>query len=284
LLKNKLSFLTVLAVFLLLSCTGSPFSRNNSESAQSQTGQSGISVSALSAQEQQNYRRWICGTQDGKLIIIGVSSKLSKPSDEIEAAKQDAALKASMYHGIQGSVVSLNRTGSNSMEYTSDSTINLNYDTDLTRYLDRLSFDPEKDVTRISGVAGYKETVIVRMKYSAPDLANAEYNSVISGGSPSWINNRDLPEIPGYITVVGLSGKKEQLRGAITSSIHAAAARLIERSSTHMTVSDKTGSSVSSSTSMHSTSEGRLINFRILEFWVADNGSVYTLAIARAAQ
>ena len=284
-LKNKLSFLAVLVpVFLFLSCANIPFFRGkNSESVQSQGGFAQYD-SSESAQEQKTGRHWICGAQDGQLIIIGVSSRLSKPNDELEAAKQDAARKAAMYHGVQGSVVSVNRTSSNIMEYTSDSVISLNYDTNVDRYLERLSFDPEKDVVRTAGVSGTPGAVIVRMKYSAPDLVNVNYNSVTRDGAPSWTNNRDLPEVPGYITAVGLSGKKAQLKDTITSSMHAAAARLIEVASTQFSIMEKSSSNAGSSSSMQSRSEGRMNNFQVLEFWTADNGSVYTLAIARVSQ
>lgn len=277
---RKLSFLAVVSVFLLLSCTNFPFFLgSNSESVQSQN-----SLSELPAQELPKNRHFICGAQDGQLIVFGISVRLSKPNDEIEAAKQDAARKVSMYHGIQGSVASVHRTAANILEYTSDSVINLNYDTDFERYLDRLTFDPEKDVTRTSGTSGSPGAVIVRMKYSAPDLVNFKYKSVITGGSPSWVNNRDLPEIPGYITAIGLSGRKNHLKDTISSSMQAAAARLIENASTQMSISDKTGSSIVSSTAMQSRSEGKLYNFHALEFWVADNGAVYTLAVARVSQ
>jgi len=281
LLKNNMSFLTVLApVFFLLSCTGSPADRDDyTELAAVQNNNSEISV-----QERQKGSLWICGVQEGQLIIFGVSSRLSKPNDEIEAAKQDAAGKASMYHGIQGSVTAVNYTGSNILEYTSDTVINLNYDTDLTRYLDRLSFDAENDVTRTSGTSGSPGAVIIRMKYNASDLVNVNYNSVIRDGSPTWINNRDMPEIPGYAVTVGISGRKSQLRDTIVSSMQAAAARLIENTSTQMNAVDKTTSGAGSSTSMRTSSSGQLSNFHALEIWIADNGSVYTLAIARAAR
>ena len=283
-LINKLSFLTVLPVFLFLSCAIFPFFRGNSSESVAPQNNPAQNSQSISAQEQQNDRHWICGAQNGQLIIIGVSSRLSKPNDEIEAAKQDAARKAAMYHGVQGSVVSVNRTSSNIMEYTADSVISLNYDTNVDRYLERLSFDPEKDVVRTAGVSGTPGAVFVRMKYSASDLVNVNYNHVTRDGSPSWTSNRDLPEVPGYITAVGLSGKKAQLKDTITSSMHAAAARLIEIASTQLTVSERSTLNAGSTSAIQSRSEGRLNNFQVLEFWMADNGAVYTLAIARVSQ
>jgi len=273
-LKIKLSFFSFLiTIFLFTNCIG--FKKL-------ETG--GQETVAASVQETQSNRHWICGVQDGQLIIIGVSSRLTRQNDEIEAAKQDAASKAAMYHGIQGSVTSFNRTTANIMEYASDSVISLNYDTDLTRYLDRLSFDPGNDVIRTSGIPGYPTAVFVRMKYNEPAPVNVNYNSVISGGSPTWINGRDLPEISGYTAAIGVSGRKAQLKDAIASSMHAAAARLIEIGSTQMETVDRTGTGISSSSATYSRSEGRLSNFIVLELWIADNGSVYALAIARVAQ
>jgi len=283
-LKNNLSFLTVLVpVFFLFSCISLPAIKNNTASGSPQTNPS------EAKQDQQNIEsqkgsHWICGAQDGQLIIYGVSSRLSKPNDELEAAKLDAASKVSMYHGIQGSVTLVNRMGANALDYSLDSVLNLNYNTNFEQYLDSLSFDPEKDVVRISGTVGSPGAVIVRMKYSASSPVNVNYNSVNRDGSPSWINNRDLPEIPGYAVAVGISGKKAQMKDTFISSMHAAAARLIEITSTQMNVVDKTATNVGSSTSTHTSSEGSLSNFHALEIWMADNGSVYTLAIARAAR
>jgi len=275
-LKNKLPFLSVLiSFFLFTNCIANQKLYNDNSEIIEQPNNS------TSVQEQQNNRHWICGVQDGQLIIIGVSSRLTRQNDEIEAAGQDAANKASMYHGIQGNVATFNRTTANVMEYASDSVISLNYDTELTQYLDRLSFDPEKDVIRYSAIPGYPAAVFVRMKYNAPNLVNINYNSIISNGVPTWINYSDMPDIPGFYAAVGLSGRKAQLRDAITSSIHAAAARLIEIGSTQMETVDRTGTYISSSSTTYSSSEGRLSNFIVLELWIADNGAVYTLAIAR---
>jgi len=286
-LLKKISFLTVLAsVFFILSCAGFPavFKKNTAPGDQQTNPSESTEQKQQSGEEQLKGSLYICGAQDGQMIIYGISSRLSKPNDEIEAAKLDAASKASMYHGIQGSVSLVNRMGANALDYSLDSVINLNYDTNFEQYIERLSFDPEKDVVRISGTTGTSGAVLVRMKYNASNLANVKYNSVKSNGAPTWVNNKDLPEIPGYAVAVGISGKKSQMKDAFISSMHAAAARLIEISSTQMNVTDKTASSTGSSTSVRTSSEGSLSNFHALEIWMADNGAVYTLAIARAAR
>ena len=61
---------------------------------------------------QHDQRRWISGPLDNSFIIIGVSGRLERAADEIETAKLDAARKAAMYHGIQGTVEMETTTGS----------------------------------------------------------------------------------------------------------------------------------------------------------------------------
>ncbi|MDR0443320.1 MAG: hypothetical protein LBH44_07955 [Treponema sp.] len=226
---------------------------------------------------------WISGPRDGLLTIIGVSGRLMRPDDEIEAAKQDAAQKLSMYHGIQGSFEIFNFVGGSFMDYEANSALNINYDRNYGQYIERLSFDPEKDVIRGDGAT------FIRMKCNVSDLAVNTYSSERKSGKPVWTNDRDLPHFPGYTTVVGFSGSKSRLQDAVFASCESAVARLIESASTTVTTNDSTIMGQASAASMHVRSEGRLSSFQVLEFWIEPGTSavskrVYTLAVARVTK
>jgi len=232
----------------------------------------------ISLQEQNNSGYWVSSPQNGRFVIIGVSGRLSRPNDEIEAAKQDAALKAAMYHGIEGSVELYNFSGSGGFfDYAADSRLVLNYDKNYQNYVPQLSFDPEKDVIRGEGAT------FVRFVYSTAS-SNISYTPERTNDRPSWVNNRNIPEFDGFVTVVGFAGRRSRLRDTIIASCESAAARLIESAST--TVINQEHSTSSRGTTTASTtfvrSEGRLANFQILAFWIdPSSGAVSTLAAAR---
>lgn len=232
----------------------------------------------ISMQDQGDAGLWVSGPLDGNFIIVGVSGRLSRPDDELVAAKEDAARKAAMYHGIQGSVEMLNTTGSGGFfDYSADSKLNLNYDTNYSNYLEKLTFDPEKDVIRITG------GTFVRFKYSV-SVGNLSYVPMKYDGRPSWVNGRSLPEFEGYATAVGHAGRRSRLRDTVNASCDSAVARLIETAST-MVNTDTSVYNESSYSSTYMRSEGRLSNFKVLAIWLdPDNGAVSTLAIARVSK
>jgi hypothetical protein len=231
----------------------------------------------LSMQEQHSASLWVSGPVNGQMVIIGVSGRLSRPDDEIVAAKEDAARKVSMYNGVQGSVELINTTGSGGFfDYSADSILDLQYDQNYGQYVERLTFDPEKDVLRTDGAT------FIRFQFNAS--IDVDY-SPKTGGRPSWVNNRDLPEFNGYTTVVGYAGKRSRLRDTISASCDSAAAKLIESASFQVSSRETSVAGSSGATTLHIKSEGRLANFQILGFWIdPDNGSVSTLAIARVSK
>jgi hypothetical protein len=227
-------------------------------------------------EEQQSSGHWITGQRDNQFIIIGISGRLSRPNDEIEAAKKDAARKAAMFHGVQGSVEHINSGSGNFFDYVANSKLELNYDTNYEPYIERLSFNPETDVIRGPGA------VFVRMKYNAANSVPVNYAAKKNNGRPTWINSRDLPEIPDYTVAVGYAGRRSRFTDTVNASCDSAAARLIESASTQVETRVNSIAGQSSSAAVYVHSEGRLSNFQIIEFWIdPDNGSVSTLAIAR---
>jgi hypothetical protein len=267
-----------LSVLFILSCASVDTEKSNPVSpnvnaAEKKNGKSGT----LSMQEQEDAGRWFSGMQDGAFIIIGVSGRLTRAADEIPVAKEDAARKAAMYQGIQGSLISTSTSGAIFIDYSANSTLDLKYDTNYDQYMDRLSFDQDKDVIRGNGAT------YIRFKYdiSGPGIV---YNPVKSTGRPEWTYSRNLPQFPGYETVMGFARKRERMRNTIKASCDSAVAELIRTISSRLTV-DLRSQTNSSSTSTSIYSEGSLVNFHVLEFWIdKDSGGVYTLAAARISQ
>ena len=241
----------------------------------SETPNRQISKKPLSIQNKE--RRWISGPLDGKFIIIGVSGRLQKPNDEIEAAKLDAARKAAMYYGIQGTIELTNTTGSGGFfDYSVNSKIDLQYDTNYDQYIENLDYNP-KDVFRGDGA------VYVRFIYNISTDIN--YSPEKYSGPPPWINNRNLPQFEGYETAVGFAGKRSRLRDTIYASCESVIARLIETASFQVSTKDISVTGGSSKTSTEIRSEGRLNDFQVLEIYIEPgNGSVHTLAAARVSK
>lgn len=262
----------MLVAALALSCVSLDTGRNNpryiSEPAVNQN-------EPVRVQQEDGY--WVAGSQNGLLTIIGVSNPQLKRETEIENAREDAARKAAMFHGIQGSVRTVSRTGSGFLDHAFDSSVDLIYDPNLERYLDMLKFEPDKDVFRIDGA------VFIKVQYQAPGLGNISYTSAkTTDGRPAWISNVNLPRIEGYTTVVGMARNQFRLKDTITKSSEDAVARLIERTSSHVTTSETDIAGYGASSVISTQSAGSLLNFHVLEFWIdPESKSVWTLAVAK---
>jgi len=252
---------------------GSGSSSNSNQSARARYIES-------SMEEQYEAGHWVSGPLNGRFIVIGVSGRLSRPDDEIEAAKLDAAHKVAMYHGIHGSVEFINTTGSGGFfDYSADSKLDLQYDQNFGQYLDRLTFDPEKDIIRIPGA------VFIRFQYNTSGLSFNYFPDRISNNRPSWVNSRDLPQFDGYTTVVGHAGRRSRLRDTISASYQSAAAGLIETASFSVESAESTGYNLSSFSTVHIQSQGRLSNFKVLAIWInPETEAVSTLAVARVSR
>jgi len=231
------------------------------------------SISQPSMLEQYTSGYWIVRSWNNKLIVIGVSSPMSRRDSEITAAKEDAARKVAMFYGIYGNIQTVSMTGSSFFDYMHDSNVDLIYDTNYERYIDQLTFDPQDDVL-ITG-----EAVFVRFQHDTT-IMNIDYRARMINGRPGWIRNHDLPEFDGYITAVGFAQNRRRLKDTIFKSIEDAIARIIEELSTTVNTREIiTGQS--SSSSIQTKSEGRLINFMVIDFWIEpETRCVYTLAIA----
>jgi hypothetical protein len=228
-----------------------------------------------SLKEQAVAGHWITRPSDNTITIIGVSNPMTKRDAEITSAQEDAARKAAMYHGIQGSIVSFHRIGASFFDYVDNSTILLDYDTDYAKYIDRLMFDPERDVVITDGA------VFVRFKYAA-EAPFIDFNSVNENGRPQWTYNRNLPQIDGYVSAVGFAQNQARLKDTIKKSTEAAVVRIIDDMAVTVKTSDKAKAGRGASSQIHAKSEGKLDNFQVIEFWIDPKTKyVYTLAIAK---
>jgi hypothetical protein len=277
-MKKIIAFFGI--VFLFFSCASlwAEGTKQKSLNSGSSSVDTAKKFEIPSINEQAASGHWITGSAGNDMIIIGVSNLLRKTDDEITAAKEDAAIKAAMFHGIRGNIESFHSNGVNFFEYIADSKVELDYDADHAKYIDRLTFDPKLDVVRTDN------TVFVRFKYASAALpASVDFiASLNDDGRPNWTYSRDLPHIDGYITAVGFARNQVRLKDAIRKSTEAAAARMIEDTSTQVISTDKSGTGMGSSGMIQTRSAGNLENFQTIEFWIdPKTGYVYTLAIAR---
>jgi hypothetical protein len=219
---------------------------------------------------------WVSKPSGNRLTVIGVSNPMVRREDAIAAAKEDAAKKVSMYYGIQGSIEKLEISGSGFLDYKNEININLLYDPDYSKYIEQLTYDPQTDVFITD------KGVFIRFQHTTT-ATNIDYNARIVNNRPAWINNQDKPNIEGYITAVGVSQNQRYIKDTVFKSVESAAVRMIEELSTVIDTQDVSGSG--SSSYIYAVSEGKLINFHVIEFWIDPRtGYVYSLAIAKPAQ
>ena len=215
--------------------------------------------------------------RSGNLVVIGVSGRQSSRDAEIEIAREDAARKVSMYHGMWVSIVSGQNIGAGFLDYNVFTDFFVDYDEQLEKYFDRLNFDPDRDLSRNNdGV------VFIRFTYPAAFPGNISYSSMRNpDGSPEWVRNPPQ-EIGGFIAGVGTSGRQERLRDTMRRSYESAAAAIVSHASTSVQTID---TAIGGQTETHILREsaGFLTHFTVLEVWIdSRNGAVWTLAIARS--
>jgi hypothetical protein len=218
---------------------------------------------------------WVTRPMDNVMTVIGVSNPMLRRNDEIAAAKEDAARKVAMYHGIEGNIETTLSTGTNFFDHLYDYKVELEYDPDYSKYIDHLMYDPQQDVLATD------EAVFVRFQYKA-EVVHIDYITDINAtGRPNWIYNRNMPQLDGFITATGYARNQLRLKDTVFKATESAAARMIEDMSTQIqnktTVVDQFTSDI-----VYAVSMGKLSHFHVIEFWIdPDSGYVYTLAIAR---
>jgi hypothetical protein len=210
----------------------------------------------------------------GVLTIIGVSGPLLKRESEIDAAREDAARKAAMYHGIRASYEARQSMGTGIFGNQVSSSLTMTYDEFLEPYMDKLSFDPNHDVVR-------NNAVFIRFTYPAAFPGSISYTFTRNlDGSPGWTTRRPQ-NINGFIVGVGYSARQFRRQNTFIKSYESAVAELVSQLPTQVTITDTIDGSRSTST-MTMLSTGNLSHFTVLEIWVEPNTqAVWTLAIAQ---
>ena len=230
----------------------------------------------ISFREQWEAGRLIARSQDGDLVVIGVASRHVRRDDEIAAAKNHAAQKVAMFYGMSGSVESVMKTGAGIFGFYFNSQTSIRNIADYQRFIERLQFDPDRDVLVTDG------GTLVRFRYAAR-AARVDFTGAINAdGRPNWADGRYLPELDGYIAAAGVSQNQIWLPDTVMKSAQAAALRIIENMSSRLQTAYVYVSGYGLVSKTRTISEGVVNNFRVLEFWINPrNGHVYSLGIAR---
>ena len=269
-MNKALFFLRLSSIVLLASCVSVP---------PKVIGDMGMP--SMSGQWASGY--FVVAPRETVLVVIGVSGRHHSRWDneiseaEIEAAREDAARKVAMFHGMKVTVEAFNQAGASVFDYIMDLQVSLELNTDHTRFIEQLTFDPAQDVFVFQG------GTFVRFKYAASVPSVNRAGTADSNGRPAWIDSRNLPKVEGHTLAVGFSQNQAQLKDTIMKSAEATAARLITSTTTSIATSVDDVVGQGSMTYIHNKSEGNLTGFRVLEFWIDPaNMSVYTLGIARS--
>ena len=224
------------------------------------------------------YNYWVTLPKSGELVVLGVSGKLHSRNAEIKAATEDAARKISMYHSVWASVEHEQKIGAGYLDYYLNSKTQLEYDKQLDKYIEKLKFDPARDIKRNKDGG-----VFIQFTYPLNFPGSISYKSGKNpDGSPEWTTKR--PQIDGFITGVGASGRLEELGNTFRKSYENAVSSIVSNYSSKMEISNtEKGSAIE--TYIIQESEGLLSNFLVLEVWLdPKTRAVYTLAIASKEQ
>jgi hypothetical protein len=265
-MKNIFLFIFIIPFFF--SCAGNQAS--NSADANN------IPSSSLQNQYKTGY--WITNSSDNGLTIIGISNPMVRRQDEIKAAKEDAARKIAMYFGVYGRIETISNTGGNIYEYTATTNADIIYDTNYEKYIDNLRFDEKNDVLITT------EAIFVRFQYDT-SVTRINHNTGFINNRPDWINNRNMPDIDGYVTSVGMARNQRRLKDTVYKATEDAVIRMIQDLSTRINTKEVSVSGQGSSSYIREVSRGNLNNFQVIEFWIEpETRYVYVLAIARAGR
>lgn len=224
---------------------------------------------------------WVTLPEPGHLTIIGISARQSTRESEIAIAQEDAAKKISMFHGVTVAAEAVHSIGAGFLDYYVDSNADLDYDRDLEKYIEKLSYDPERDIMSNDGV------IYVRFTYPAvfPGAINYSPGKKRPDGSPEW-TTRPPSNMGDFFVGVGHSGKRQRLRDGILNSYEYAAAAVAAQISTSVESSHVIDSATyRNDTLITRKSAGELRYFTVIEIWInPDNGEVWTLAVAKNAE
>ena len=219
----------------------------------------------------------ITAPRPAALTIIGVSGPLQKREDEIAAAREDAARKVAMFHGIKASYETTHTTGSSIFGYKSESTLNLEYDEKLEQYSERLTFDPDRDL------ATNNRVVFIRFAYPVAFPGSIGYGFARNeDGRPLWTINPPV-QINGFSAGVGFAARQWRRQDTFKKSYEAALAEIVTRLSANVSTRNTSDGNWNNTSTINIQGIVNLSNFLILEIWIdPKTQEVWTLAIARS--
>ena len=223
---------------------------------------------------------WVTHPKSGAITIIGVSGPQLKPEDEIAAALLDAAQKVSMFHGVYVKYESIENIGTRMLDYYVDSEINMVYDEQYDKYLEKLTYVKDRDILK------QNNQTFVKFTYSAPFPENISYsNKRNPDGAPEW-TRRPPAEINGMAAGVGFARRHLRMRDTFIKSYQAAAVSIVSQTSTKITTSTSQNTSEFDNTQfIYRKSSGRLAQFIVIDTWVdPEKLDVWTLAVARVLE
>ena len=210
------------------------------------------------------------------LTIIGVSGPLQKRENEIAAAREDAARKAAMYHGLNADYEATQTTSSGIFGNRSESRLNLEYDDELEQYREKLSFDPDRDL------ATNNRTVFIRFTYPAVFPGSIGYGFARNvAGRPLWTINPPV-QINGFVAEVGYAARQSKRQDTFIKSYETAIHNIATRLSANVSTRNTSDSNWNNTSTINIQGIASLSNFLVLEIWVdPKTQAVWTLAIAR---
>jgi hypothetical protein len=226
-----------------------------------------------------NEQYWFTPFQDGKLTIIGISGKQSKPENEIIIARNNAAEKLSMYHNLLIDFQNIQGSGANILDYHNTTYVNVKYDTNIEQYLENLTFNEEKDFFTIN------RNTVIRFSYPVfPAVKITQETTYDESGKPEWIKTFPI-DTDDFCFGVGMAAKQQRFTDTVMKSMINAAASIVSRNASMNTVDANevvSHMTTTHSSFIHQESKGKLNNFYVLETWIDPNsGAVWTLAIAK---
>jgi hypothetical protein len=217
----------------------------------------------------------------GELVITGVAGRLSSRNDSIQAALRDAARRLSFFYSVKGEALVQANIGAGVFDYSHETERSLSYDEDLEQYLDKLQFDPARDVFE------HNNAVFVSARVPAGQPMPSPAGHSAGRERPAWVESPP-GTIGGFIVGVGFAGRRSSHKDTVIASYENAVFALIETISTKVNGERKIYQNSSSafgfdmSSSSMVESRASLKNFYIIESWTDPaNLSVWTLAVAR---
>ena len=210
-----------------------------------------------------------------EFLIVAITLRFQDPNREMESALEDASRQVATYHGAH---VSYRREISQNVKGTLQSqTVDLLFDESLApTFLDKL------EIIREDRGRDYYGALIKMSGQSLPDYPQLEIHP---WEKPKWINKP--PHFAGFITGVGVSGRRQSLRESWAMSDKLAMAEIAKGMRTNINTQrasiEKSTKSTSASTSAVKTTEASDIyvkGFYVLSRWrEPDNSSYYSLAV-----